>query len=142
LLAFSFRFQSSKVESYLAQIPGFSKPSIFKNEIYKRCSSFEQLSVTDAANQIINPDSFDVHLMNACIFYATQQYRLKHNRNPLKISKPATMAASLWAAVMAKDKTFHGHFHPTPSDIKSLPRRMAIFDNRFEYEPCSENTHH
>lgn len=139
-LCLCFAFITTETNKYLLEIPNFQNQSIFKKDIYRICGSFDQISVTDAANKIVNPDSFDIHLLNACVFYATLKVREKNKRNPLKISEPATMSASLWASIMAKEKTFLSHVHPTRNDVKTHDKRMAIFDSQFKYNtPCSEN---
>lgn len=130
-------FTTPDANKYLHEIPNFQKQSFFKNDIYKVCSSFEQISVTDAANKIVNPDSFDIHLMNACVFYATLKAREKYKRNPLKISEGATMASSLWASILATDNTFFGHVHPTRDDVKTVDKRMRIFGVGGNSENCN-----
>ncbi len=137
-LIFLFSFlaiYSQDAQSYLNQIPGFNNPSFFKKDIYRVCHSFDEISTTDAANQIVKFDSFDLHLMNACLFFATNKAREKYKKKPLKINESVTKGASLWAAIMAKEK-FVGHIHPTRSEVKSPELRMKIFESNLN---VSEN---
>lgn len=94
-------------ESYLREVNGYSTPSFFKEEVYARHSwkSFFELK---EANQAIDPNRPDFHLLNASLFFATNQLRQKYHKSELLYSATLRDAAVIHTNEMVL-KNFFSH---------------------------------
>ncbi len=115
----------------------YQKPSWFKNNVYAEVDtkSFYQL---EAIQQEINPDSIDIHLLNACLFFACNKLRVLYKLPPYQINSQLLCAANLHSGQMA---TYHffDHNNPYTSALKTPEIRLRACG--ISYSAEGENCH-
>src|SRR3954467_5614133 len=107
LLIFAFFFLADSGEKYLADIPSYQKDSYFKQKVYEEhdWKSFYQLK---EANEVVDPNDYDFHLLNAAIFFSTNKRREEKKLKPLKFSAGLRDAAVIHSYQMvAKNLVNH-----------------------------------
>src|SRR4051794_13492167 len=109
LVLLSLLFLIADGDSFLKDIPLYQKDSYFKQKVYAEhdWKSFFQLK---EANQIIDPDNYDLHLLNAAVFFATNKLRDEKKLKQLKFSNALRDAAVVHTQQMI-DKKFFNHFN-------------------------------
>ena len=107
----------------------YLKDSYFKTQVYAEhdWKSFYQMH---EANTVIDADRYDIHLVNAAIFYATNKLREKHGLPALKYSKPLTDAAMAHSQQML-EKNFFNHLNTYVGDLKTPEIRVKLFGGTF-----------
>ncbi|MBX2910467.1 MAG: hypothetical protein KF706_12640, partial [Chitinophagales bacterium] len=60
------------VQEYLNEVKGFNANSYFKEQAYNDAKNFDSVK---EAKQLVDVQDFDIHLMNWCLFAATQEVR-------------------------------------------------------------------
>lgn len=83
LLLFLF-LGSGNAEKFLNDVPLYSNESYFKEKVYAEhdWKSFMQLK---DANEIVNPDNYDLHLLNAAVFFSTNKLRDKKKHETVSL---------------------------------------------------------
>ena len=112
-------------DNYLSRIGLYGKESYFKQKVYSEhdLKSFYQLK---EPNTIIDADNYDLHLLNACVFYATNKLRESKGLNPLQFSPPLRDAAVVHTYQMI-EKNFFNHFNNLNPALRSPEQRMKLF---------------
>ncbi|NJO01417.1 MAG: CAP domain-containing protein [Bacteroidia bacterium] len=75
--------------------------------------------------QKINADAVDYALLNACIFFLTNEQRVKENKSVLSYAAPLEVAAWHHARRMAEED-FFGHEDPKSSQRKTTDKRARL----------------
>src|SRR4051812_5439152 len=98
-------------DAFLQEIVLYQKDSFYKEKVYAKHdhNSFAQLK---EANAIIDPNDYDLHLLNAAIFYATNKVREQKHLPLLKFSPQLRDAAVVHSQQMV-DKKFFDHYGKT-----------------------------
>lgn len=87
----------------------------------------------EAAQAKVTPfGTIDYGLLNACIVYHTNAYRVKMKKAPLKFSKPLRNAAAFHALQM-NERNFYNHMNNAVKQMKTPHQRMKYFDYTGEY---------
>jgi uncharacterized protein YkwD len=95
--------------SYKTEITEYlNKPSVFNDSLYLDVKSRTLLI---ELSKTISIEKFDIHLLNAGIFYYTNEYRIKKNKAVLQFSAELRDAA-LYHALQMNVKNFYNHFNP------------------------------
>jgi len=79
-------------EKFLEEIPLYLKDSYFKEKVYAE-HNWKSFSALKEANRIIYPDSYDLHLLNASLFFVANKVREEKTLHPLKYSAQLRDAA-------------------------------------------------
>lgn len=120
--------------SYKTEITEYlNKPSVFNDSLYLDVKSSTLLV---ELRKTISIEKFDIHLLNAGIFYYTNEYRIKKNKAVLQFSAELRDAA-LYHALQMNVKNFYNHFNPYNKKMKEPYDRMKYFGFSGEY--CGEN---
>src|ERR1043165_155285 len=124
LLLTAFVMLNAGGEKFLQEIALYQKDSYFKEKVYAEHDhkSFAQLK---EANKVIDPNNYDLHLLNAAIFYATNKIREQKHLPLLKFSSQLRDAAVVHSQQMVAKK-FFDHFGKTPA-LRSPDNRIALF---------------
>jgi len=122
-------------EKFLHEIPAYQKDSYFKLKVYTEhnAKSFYQLK---EANEIINPDNYDLHLLNAAVFFSTNKLREEKKLKALQFSAGLRDAAVVHTQQMV-DRKFFSHMNSKTPKLRSPDERMKMFGATFT--ACSEN---
>jgi len=112
-------------EKFLEEIPLYQKESYFKAKVYAQhdWKSFFELK---EANAVVNPDDYDLHLLNAAVFFATNRLRAEKKQKQLLFSAPLRDAAVVHSWQMA-EKKFLNHFNNRVPKLRSPNDRMQLF---------------
>ena len=104
-------------EKFLEEILLYQKDSYFKTKVYVEhdWKSFVQMK---EANEIINPDNYDLHLLNAAVFFATNKLREEKKLKPLEFSAELRNAAVVHSYQMVAKK-FFSHFNNKTAKLRS-----------------------
>ena len=70
LLVFNLMFAGG--EKFLNDIPLYQKESYFKLKVYAE-HDWNSFYVLKEANQVVDPNNYDLHLLNAAVFFATNK---------------------------------------------------------------------
>jgi uncharacterized protein YkwD len=87
-------------------------------------------------NLAVNPESYDVGLLNAAVFFAANRVRAEHDLPELSFDSRLRNAALLHAVAMAS-RDFFSHTNPYEPQIKSLELRMDYVG--FDWRRVGEN---
>jgi hypothetical protein len=117
LLLFSFN-----PEIYLNKIKEFQKDSYFKSKAY--LDEHLLLDTAKESEQWIDVENFDLHLMNWCLFSATQEIRRKNGSNPMRYDERLRNAAQIHSHEMVVHNFYH-HVHPKNPQLKTLTQRIS-----------------
>ncbi len=131
-------FSIDKSGKWLKQVAYYEQESVYKEKFYPTndVSQFYQLK---EIKKEINVDSIDLHLLNACLFYATNKVRIMHNVSPLEMDNRLLKAAILHSNQMAIHH-FFDHQNPYNIKLKTLKDRLKICGIDAEKE-IGENCH-
>ncbi|HRP40073.1 MAG TPA: CAP domain-containing protein [Chitinophagales bacterium] len=110
------------VQEYLNEVKGFNANSYFKEQAYNDAKNFDSVKET---KQLVDVQDFDIHLMNWCLFAATQEVRERANLSPLKFDVRLRNAAVIHTNEMVK-RGFYDHINNRNSALKMPNNRMEI----------------
>ncbi len=124
LLLFLF-LGSGNAEKFLNEVPSYNNDSFFKEKVYAEhdWKSFMQLK---EANEIVNPDNYDLHLLNAAVFFSTNKLREKKNMKQFSYS-PKLRDAALVHSYQMVDKKFFDHFNKRSIPLRTPDNRIQLF---------------
>ncbi len=125
LLLFTLALFSSGGEKYLSYIPLYQKESYFKQKVYVE-HNWKSFSELKEAKQIVDPNNYDLHLVNAALFFATNKVREDKRLKPLKFSYQLRDAALVHSQQMI-EKKFFDHFNNKTRQLHSPEDRMKLF---------------
>lgn len=125
LLALVLVLQNTGGEKFLNDITLYQTSSYFKQQVYLEhdTHSFFELP---AAKALIDPDDYDLHLLNAALFYATNEIRIKKNRKPLIFDAALRDAAVVHTYQMVQ-KNFFNHYNTKVPKLRSPENRIRLF---------------
>jgi uncharacterized protein YkwD len=113
------------INAYLAQ------KTIYADSAYTTHTPI--FNANEASQTKVTPfGTIDNHLLNACIVYHTNVYRVKMKKQPLKFSKALRNAAAFHALQM-NERNFYNHMNNGVKQMKTPQLRMKFFDYPGEY---------
>lgn len=112
-------------DDYLQKIGLYTSDSYYKQKVYaeKDRSAFYNLS---DLNKIVDPEDYDMHLLNAAMFYATNKQRAAKGVSELKFS-PALRDAAVLHTHQMVEKNFFDHFNSKTRKYYSPEKRFKLF---------------
>jgi uncharacterized protein YkwD len=123
-------FLADSGEKYLSDIPAYQKESYFKQKVYEEhdWKSFYQMK---EANQLVDPNAYDLHLLNAAIFFSTNKLREVKKLKPLKFSAGLRDAAVIHSYQMVT-KNFFNHVNNKTPKLRAPDDRIKMFVPNFK----------
>ncbi|MFM2305494.1 MAG: hypothetical protein RLZZ367_163 [Bacteroidota bacterium] len=121
---------------YLADIPLYQKESYYKQKVYAE-HDWKSFYTLKDASQVVNPDNYDMHLLNAAIFYATNKVRAGKHLHELKYNAGLRDAAVVHSQQMV-DKKFFDHYNNKTRKLRSPEDRIKMYGNA-NAQAMSEN---
>ena len=112
-------------DRYLNKISLFQKASYFKQKVYAEhdWKSFYKLRESQAP---VNPNNYDLHLLNAAIFFATEKMRESKGAKPLQFSPSLRNAAVVHTDQMV-EKNFFDHINKATPALRAPEQRIKLF---------------
>ena len=112
-------------EKYLSQIELYQKESYFKKQVYTE-HDWKSFSKLAESNAICNPENYDMHLLSAAFFFATNKRRDEKGQKPLQFTSELRNAATVHTWQMI-EKKFFDHFNRRNSDLRAPDQRVRLF---------------
>jgi uncharacterized protein YkwD len=109
---------------FLDEIALYQKDSYFKEKVYAE-HDWKSFSGLKEVNQSVNPDNYDLHLLNAAVFFATNKIRAEKKQKELSYSSALRNAAVVHSQQMV-DRKFFNHFGKAPK-LRSPDDRIKLF---------------
>jgi len=127
----------SKGNKWLKSFDLFNQASYYKSQVFTEhtWSSFYQLP---DIHKSVNTDSFDLHLLNACLFFACNKLRAQHHLLPFKMDEKLKRVSSVHSYQMSIHH-FFDHFNTFEPALKEPEDRFFVYDITFSY--YAENCH-
>lgn len=112
-------------ERYLNKIELYQKDSYFRQKVYTEHNwkSFYKLKDAQAA---IDPNNYDLHLVSAAVYYATNKLRESKGLKALQFSPQLRDAAVVHTNQMI-EKNFFNHFNNLTPALHSPEQRIKLF---------------
>ena len=112
-------------DKFLNKITLYQKDSYFKQKVYAdhNWKSFYKLP---EAQSTIDPNNYDLHLLNAAVFFATDKMRESKHAKPLQFSPQLRNAAVVHTEQMV-EKNFFDHFNRSTPALRSPEQRIGMF---------------
>ena len=112
-------------EKYLAKIELYQKDSYYKQKVYDEHNwkSFYQLKEAQAN---VDPNNYDLHLLSAAIFFATNKLRESKGLKTLRFSPQLRDAAAVHTNQMI-EKNFFDHFNNRTPALRTPEQRIKLF---------------
>lgn len=123
---------------YLKKFVEYKKSSYYAAAVYNEHSWQTFYSLSDI-HQTIQPDNIDLHLLNACLFYAANKLRAMYKIPPLKMDFHLKNAAAIHSYQMNINH-FFSHTNPYVTAIKACSDRLKICGVSTS-TGCAENCH-
>ena len=111
---------------YLEEIPLYGNISYYREDVYKQ-HDYKSFYSLKEANAIVKPEDYDMHLLGAAVFYATNKLRAEKKQKPLKYSASLRDAAAVHTWQMVS-KNFFSHYNNKNRKLNSPEQRLALFD--------------
>lgn len=111
-------------DKFLNEIALYQKDSYYKQKVYDE-HNWKSFSTLPDVNKAVDPNNYDLHLLNAAVFFATNKIRSEKKQKELTFSAPLRDAAVVHSQQMV-DKKFFSHFGKTPK-LKGPDDRMRMF---------------
>lgn len=90
---------------YLKKFDIYQQASYYKNQVYKE-HTFQTFYLLPDIKKTVSSDSFDVHLFNACLFFATNKLRAIKKKPLFMFDKNLKEAAAIHSYQMAANHFF------------------------------------
>lgn len=110
---------------YLDEIPLYGKISYYKEGVYND-HDYKSFYALKEANAVVNPADYDMHLLGAAVFYATNKLRTEKKLKPLKYSAALRDAAAVHTWQMVS-KNFFSHYNNKNRKIQAPDQRLTLF---------------
>ena len=112
-------------EKSLNKIELYKKESYFKQQVYTEHNwkSFETLK---EPRTVVDPNNYDLHLLNAAVFFATQKMRETKRVRVLQFSPQLRNAAVVHTDQMI-EKNFFDHVNRTAPALRTPEQRIGLF---------------
>ena len=116
-------------DSFLEEVSLYSADSYFKEKVYAEhdYKSFFQLK---EANQVVDAYRYDLHLLGAAVFFATNQLRDKKGLKQLQFAAGLRDAAVVHSYQMV-EKKFFDHFNNKTRKLRSPDDRIKLYHSNF-----------
>lgn len=115
---------SSDGDKFLNEIALYQKESYYKQKVYDE-HTWKSFSTLPDVNKAVDPNNYDLHLLNAAVFFATNKIRAEKKQKELTFSSALRDAAVVHSQQMV-DKKFFSHFGRNPK-LKGPDDRMRMF---------------
>ena len=112
-------------DKFLNEIALYQKDSYFKQKVYAELN-FKSFSQLKEASEIVSPENYDLHLLNAAIFFATNKVREEKRLRPLAFSSTLRDAAVIHSQQMI-EKRFFDHMNNKTRKLRSPDDRLKLF---------------
>lgn len=112
-------------DKFLASNTSYQKESYFKQTVYDE-NDWKTFYKLKEANAAVTPPNYDMHLMNAAVFFSTNRLREKYHLPPLQFMPGLRDAAVVHSQEMT-DKRFMDHFNGRTPQLRSPDQRMKLF---------------
>jgi uncharacterized protein YkwD len=123
LLAPLFAFDSG--EKYLDKINAYQKGSYFKQQVYTE-HNWKSFYKMLPAQSVIEADNYDIHLLGAAVFFATNKTRESKGLKSLQFS-PQLRDASIVHTDQMIEKNFFDHFNSRTPALRTPDQRIKMF---------------
>ena len=110
---------------FLEGIALYQKDSYYKDKVYAD-HDWKSFYALKDANQVVNPDNYDMHLLNAAVFYATNKVRAAKKLPELKYNAGLRDAAVVHSQQMV-DKKFFDHYINKTRKLRNPADRISMF---------------
>ena len=115
----------------LSDFPAYQEESYYKETVYAE-HDWKEFYQLKEPNQTVEPGHYDLHLLNAALFFATNKIREEKKRKPLQYLKGLRDAAILHTHEMTTLR-FFAHENPYNKKFYSPEMRMQLFGVKSEY---------
>lgn len=122
----------------LLMISELSAQSPFPDSDYEKYN-WKTFMEIELLKDSINPASPDYELLNAAVFFYTNQARTSKGLKPMKFSSKLRNMAALHSEEMGKYE-FVDHYHPKSGKYKTPQKRGKIFDVEVHAENVASET--
>jgi uncharacterized protein YkwD len=122
-------FLNDSGDKFLSDISSYQKDSYYKTKVYAEhdWKSFYQLKEAQA---VVSPDNYDLHLLNAAVFYSTNKLREEKKLKPLKFNGGLRDAAVVHTQQMVA-KNFFSHINNKTPKLRAPDDRIKMFVTGF-----------
>lgn len=110
---------------WLSQVSLFSKDSYFKVKVYQE-HTVKSFYALKEPHTTANPANYDMHLLSASLFFATNKLREDKKLPPLKFSEGLRNAAVVHTHQMVI-KDFFAHLNPKTPALRHPSERLKMF---------------
>ncbi len=123
---------------YLKKFYAYQQKSYFEHNVYQE-HTFQTFYKLEAIRQVVSVDSPDLHLLNACLFFATNKLRAMKNKPLLQFDDKLKNAAAIHSYQMAT-RHFFAHNNYFDSKIKTPENRLQMVGIKYSMyaENCSK----
>jgi uncharacterized protein YkwD len=111
---------------YLDKIELYQKDSYYKQKVYTEHPTWKNFYQLKEAQTAIDPNNYDMHLLSAAVFYATNKMRESKHVKPLQYSPQLRDAAVVHTQQMI-EKNFFDHFNKLTPALRSPDQRIKLF---------------
>ena len=108
-------------DKFLNECALYQKDSYFKQKVYAE-HNFKSFSNLKEANEIVGPESYDLHLLNAGVFFATNKVREDKRLQPLALRDAAVIHTQQMI-----EKRFFDHMNNKTRKLHSPDDRLKLF---------------
>jgi uncharacterized protein YkwD len=112
-------------DKFLSTIEPYQKDSYFKKQVYDE-HDWKTFYEMKESNKAVNPNNYDLHLLNAAVFFATNKLRESKGFKALKFAPPLRDAAVVHTEQMI-EKNFFEHYNPVTHKLHSPEDRFKMF---------------
>ena len=112
-------------EKYLTNIAPYQRDSYFKNKVYSE-HNWQSFYKLKEANEPIDANNYDMHLLSAAVFFATNKLREEKGAKAFQFSAELRDAAAVHTWQMIQ-KNFFDHFNKTAPSLYSPDKRIHLF---------------
>ena len=112
-------------DRFLNKIALYQKDSYFKQKVYAD-HDWKSFCKLPEAQAIVDPSNYDLHLLNAAVFFATDKMRESKHAKPLQFSSQLRNAAVVHTDQMV-EKNFFDHFNRSTPALRSPEQRIGLF---------------
>jgi uncharacterized protein YkwD len=118
-------FAMAQGDKYLSDVPRFSEPSYFKDTVYAEHNWRSFYNLKEPGNAV-QAATYDIHLLNAAVFFATNKLRNEKGLKPLLFDAALRNAAMLHCNEMVTKK-FFDHFNNRVHKLHSPEDRLKLY---------------
>ncbi len=111
--------------NYLNQVKPYQRDSYFKSKVYNE-HNWQSFLKMKEANEFIEPDNYDMHLLSAAVFFATNKLREEKGLKSFKFSPELRDAAAVHTWQMI-ERNFFDHFNNSVPPLLSPDQRIHLF---------------